>query len=63
MSDLDMSSDTINSPSEESVNQVYSTVLEDLVDGVTYFCRVVSQNEYSSSMTNVFSFTTPKESM
>ena len=63
MSDLDTSSDTINSPSEDSVNQAYSTVLEDLVDGVTYYYRVVSQNDYSSSMTNVFSFSTPEESM
>ena len=63
MSDLDMSSNTINSPSEDSVDQAYSTVLEDLVDGVTYYYRVVSQNDYSSSMTNVFSFSMPEESM
>ena len=58
MSDLKLASETLSSGGETLTNQTYSVLLEDLVGATTYYYQVVSKNEFSSSSTDIYSFTT-----
>ena len=57
-SDLKLTSDTLNSHGETLANQTYSVVLKDLEGVTTYYYKVVSENDFSSSSTEIYSFTT-----
>ena len=58
MSDLELTSETLNSRGEALTNQTYSVYLGDLLGGTTYYYQVISENEFSSSNTDIDSFTT-----
>lgn len=58
MDDLDMSSDTVNSLSDDATNQSYFVVLDNLAGATTYYYQVVSENVYSTSSSDTSSFTT-----
>ena len=58
MDNLDMSSDTVNSLSDDATNQSYSVVLDNLAGATTYYYQVVSENVYSTSSSDTSSFTT-----
>ena len=58
MSDLEMSSESISSRGESLTNQTYSVVLENLDSVTTYYYQVVSENDFSSSTSDIYSFTT-----
>lgn len=58
MNDLDMSSDEVNSLSDDATNQSYSVVLDNLAGATTYYYQVVSENVYSTSSSDISSFTT-----
>ena len=60
MDDLKLASDTVNSRGETLTNQSYSVLLEDVTGVTTYYYKVISENEFSSSSTNIYSFTTPE---
>lgn len=60
ISNLDMYSDELNSQTLNLTNQSYSVVLENLNSYSTYYYQVVSENDFSLSTTEVYSFTTPE---
>ena len=58
MSDLKYTSDALSSCGETLTNQTYSVLLQDLIGVTTYYYQVVSENDFSSSSTDIYSFTT-----
>ena len=58
MSDLKYTSDALSSRGETLTNQTYSVLLQDLIGLTTYYYQVVSENDFSSSSTDIYSFTT-----
>ena len=57
-SNLNMYSDEQSSQDLSFTNQSYTVVLENLNGYSTYYYQVVSENDFSSSTTEVYSFTT-----
>ena len=53
-----MSSESISSRGESLTNQTYSVVLENLDSVTKYYYQVVSENDFSSSTSDIYSFTT-----
>lgn len=58
MSDLDMSSESLNSRGQTLTNQSYSVMLDNLEGDTIYYYQVVSENDFSSSNSFVYFFTT-----
>lgn len=58
MSDLDMSSESLNSRGQTLTNQSYSVMLDNLEGGTIYYYQVVSENDFSLSSSLIYFFTT-----
>lgn len=58
MKDLNMNTDSLDSRGQTLINQSYSVVLDDLESATTYYYQVVSENDFSLSSSDIYSFTT-----
>lgn len=58
MTDLDMTSESLNSRGQTLTNQSYSVVLDNLEGTTLYYYHVVSENDFSSSSSLIYFFTT-----
>ena len=57
-SDLDTSSSSTDSQGLALTDQVYSVLLDNLESTTTYYYQVVAENDFSSSSSDMYSFTT-----
>ena len=58
MSNLEMSSESMESRGQSLTDQSFSVTLKDLEEATTYYYQVVAENDYSSSTSDIYSFTT-----